>query len=324
MVNIYLSGRFSLTAKKEAAWLKRTGCKYRCFSFAVVDPEGINYSEEVSKALTVCEKRKVSIMMDSGAFSLHMLTNASKKRGASAKAKQSFNVEELQKDMYKRYVKYCLANKEKWEFYVTLDFKRSQPVIYKMQQQFLRDRLAPMPVFHGDSPLDWLHKHMDMGHKYIAIGGGSLHKGSLHYYLDKVFDFGAKHNLEFHGLALTSMKLITQFPWRSVDSSTWSRCAAFGHIIIPDFKHLCFYNVHVSERESKGSKAGYNQMSAINKDKLRAMLKDHGFDVDAMRDGVKGEEERHDWNGYMYSNLDKFGMDWEWMASRKVEWESLI
>jgi hypothetical protein len=54
------------------------------------------------------------------------------------------------------------------------------------------------------------------------------------------------------------------------------------------------------------------------------MLKDHGFDIKAMRDGSEGETERHDFNGYVYSNLGKMGLDWDAAAMRKVTWEALI
>ena len=218
-VAIYLSGRFSITAKKEAAWLKRTGCKHRCFSFAVTDPEGINYSKDVAKALTVCEKQKVNIMMDSGAHSIHVLNRATKDRGTKAKAKQSINIQEVQEKMYQRYVAYCKANKKKWAFYVTLDFLREQPVIYKQQQRFLKDGLHPMPVVHGESNIDyWIRKHADMGHKYIALGGATIHKGTLDFYFDTAFNLAAKLGLSYHGLAFTSLTMITRWPWKSVDS----------------------------------------------------------------------------------------------------------
>lgn len=325
MTNIYLSGRFSITAKKERAWLKRTGCKYRCFSFAVVDPKGLNYAPEVAKALAMCEKKKINIMMDSGAHSLHVLTRSTKKRGTKAKAKQQISVDQLQQQMFRRYVKYCHANKDNWAFYVTLDFKRSQPVIYEMQKHFEHFGLAPMPVVHGESNLEyWIKKHYDMGHRYIALGGASFHRGTLDYYFDTAFDLGEKLGIKYHGLAFTSLKMITYWPWESVDSSTWSRCAAFGQITLPDVRRMRFYNIHVSERHCPGLANSYNNMSRQNKARIDGMLKEHGFDIKAMRDGANGEAERHDFNGYVYSNLQRFGLDWDKAAMRKVTWESLI
>jgi hypothetical protein len=327
-VGIYLSGRFSISAKKEAEWLKRTGCKHRCFSFATVDPKGVTYSKEVAAALAMAEKKKINIMFDSGAHSLHVLTRSSKTRGKKAAVKQSFDIDKLQRQMYKRYVHFCSMHKDRWSFFVTLDFKRDQKIIYKMQKQFLKDGLKPMPVVHGESDINyWIKKHADMGHKYIALGGASFHKGSIDFYFDKAFELAEKLGLEYHGLAFTSLKYIVGWPWKSVDSSTWSRCAAFGQLVFPDFKNLRFYNVHVSEKQCD-VKTSYNTMSKYNKDKLTRYLKDHGFDIKAMRDGSKGEEERHNWNGWMYSNLiqlmKEHGTDWNTLADRFVKWEPLI
>lgn len=327
-VNIYLSGRFSINAKKEKEWLKKTGCKYRCFSYAVVDPLGINYSKDVAKALEICEKEKVAIMMDSGAHSIHVLTRSTKNRGTKASAKQTVDISKLQKEMYKRYIEYCHANKQKWAWFVTLDFKRDQNVIYKMQQQFKKDGLSPVPVIHGESDISkWIPKYVDMGHKLIALGGASFHKGTIEKYFDEAFEIAERLKISYHGLAFTSLRYITGWPWKSVDSSTWSRCAAFGQLVFPDFMRMRFYNVHVSER-SCSVQTSYNTMSKYNRDKLKRSLQDYGFDIDAMRDGTKGEEERHNWNGFMYSNLTKLmkdqGISWDGLHSRRVQWEPLI
>jgi len=321
MTNIYLSGRFTVNAAIEKAWLKRSGCKYRCFSFAVVNPEkikGMPTSAKVVEALKVCETKKVKIMMDSGAYSLHVFQRAQAKRTANAKVKQAIDINALQQQMFDGYVKYCLANKDKWEFYVTLDFKTDQNIIMDMQKKFLAKGLEPTPVYHGDSDIDWLRKHKDMGHSFICIGGARLHPGKhgLRYYFDKVFNYGAKHNLEYHGLAFTSLDIITSYPFKSVDSSTWSQTAAYGMVLLPDFRRGKFLNFHVSSRRSS-NKNTHHDMSKKQKDYMIELFKQHGFDLKAMHDS---EVERHDWNGYLMSNLDKFGVK----LDIKNTWENLL
>src|ERR1700761_662392 len=245
-MDIYLSGRFTVNKQIEKAWLKRTKCTCRCFSFAFVNPakpvKGY-FNKNCVGALHAAEEAKVKIMMDSGAFSLHGLTLKAKKQGATAQQK-SFDLNAIKELMYESYKQYCLENKKKWEFYVTLDFVKNQEIIMAMQERFLKDKLKPMPVYHGDSNLDWLSRHKDMGHSYICIGGLHLHKGSKFHYLDKVFNYGAKHNITYHGLAMTNMATIIDYPFRSVDSSTWSRTAAFGMILIPDVRRKKFLNLH--------------------------------------------------------------------------------
>lgn len=321
MTDIYLSGRFTTSTKIEKDWLKRSGCKHRCFSFATVCPikiQGLPQSKKVVEALAVCEKAKTKIMMDSGAFSLHVFRRALSKRTEKAKAKHSINIEALQEALFQAYVKYCKANKKKWEFYVTLDYAQDQEIIMAMQKKFLANGLKPTPVYHGDSDLDWLRKHKDMGHSFICIGGARLHPGKdgLRYYFDKVFNFGAKHNLKFHGLAFTSLDIITSYPFKSVDSSTWSQTAAYGMILLPDFRRGKFLNFHVSDKRSSNPHS-HHEMSKKQKDALAETLKFHGFDLKKME---TSEMERHDWNGYMMSNLEKFGVTQE----PKRTWQNLL
>lgn len=318
---IYLSGRFTVGAAIEKAWLKRTGCKHRCFSFAFVCPvkiPGMAFNKKVAAALKHCEDSKVKIMMDSGAHSLHTIDRASAKRNVNAKKKQTMDITQLQKLMFDEYVKFCHAGKKKWAFYVTLDFKKEQSVIYQMQKDFAVQELAPTPVYHGDSNIDWLKKHLDMGHKFICIGGATLHPGKsgLAYYFDKVFNFGAKHGISYHGLAFTSLDIIMTWPFKSVDSSTWSRCAAFGMIVIPDIARRKFFNVHVSTRGSSNQNS-MNHMTRSQKGELKELLATHDFDLKAMR---SSEIERHDWNGFVMSNLAKFGVT----QNSKRTWDNIL
>jgi len=157
-----------------------------------------------------------------------------------------------------------------------------------------------------------------MGHKYICIGGLRLHPGKKGraYYFDKLFNFGAKHGLVFHGLAMTDLSTIMDWPFKSVDSSTWSRTAIYGMIMLPDVKRKKFINVHISERGSANLVTHHN-MSQHQKDRFASIMKEHNFDFKAMH---TSEVERHDWNGYVFSNLDKFGV----VSKPKKLWGTLL
>jgi hypothetical protein len=317
--DIFLSGRFTTNAEIEKAWLKISGCKHRCFSYAFVHkPGGLQYNKRVEAALHLCEQQKINIMMDSGAHSLHVISRSTAKRGENAKKKQAISVVGAQEKMFEEYCRYVHANKHLWTFYVTLDYERKQSVIYNMQKKFHAKGLAPVPVYHGDSELLWLKKHKDMGHNFICIGGATLHpgKGGLKYYFDNVFNFGAKHGLEFHGLAFTSLDIIMSYPFKSIDSSTWSKIAAFGMIHFPDLRRRKFYNVHVSKKQTSNPNS-VTHMTKIQKDALAVQLAEHGFDLKEMRDS---EDARHNWNGYVMCNLDKFNITQE----PKKTWESLF
>jgi hypothetical protein len=145
-----------------------------------------------------------------------------------------------------------------------------------------------------------------MGHRFICIGGIRLHPGKdgWRYYFEHIFNFGAKHGLEYHGLAMTSFEMIKRYPFKSVDSSTWSRTAAFGMIIIPDVRREKFLNFHVSSRRSSNPNT-HHDMSRKQKEQFAELLAFHDFELKEMKDS---ESARHNWNGFVMSNLDKFGL----------------
>lgn len=323
---IYLSGRFSTGKKIEAAWLKRTGCTHRCFSFATLHPEAVNYSKVSIEALAVCEKKGIGIMMDSGAHTLHAIERQSKQRSAISDKQKTIDAEALKDDMYERYVEYCHENNSKWDFYVTLDYKRHQPTILRMQKRFIADGLLPVPVYHGDKGLDWLSKYKDLGCNLIALSTGNDIRGKVSYknvrfYFDRVFEYAAKHNLKLHGLAITSLGMLTAYPWWSVDSSTWVRSSIYGMITFPDQDKNTIYNIHISERKSTGQTASYNNMSRRQRHAVEATIKDFGFTLKEIRDAKDGLEGRHDWNGKVFANV--FDLI-DTTKQKHVAWERLI
>lgn len=323
---IYLSGRFSTGKKLEKAWLKRTGCTHRCFSFAYTHPNGIDYNKQAAIALRVCEKNGIGIMMDSGAHSLHRLEAQSKRRSAISDKKKIIDLVDLKEQMYGQYVDYCKKNGTKWDFYVTLDYLMHQPTIVRMQRRFIKDGLLPVPVYHGDQGLEWLQKHQDMGSKLICISTGGDNRGGISYkkqrfYLDRVFEYATKHNLQLHGLALTSLGILTAYPWWSVDSSTWVRASIFGMLAFPDREKNTTYNVHISERRTKAKVASYNTMSRKQRAMLERKIQDFGFTLEELRDSKKGLDGRHDWNGKVFANI--FSLI-DISKQKHSEWERLV
>lgn len=322
-IRIFLSGRFDVGTAIETAFLKRTGCKHRCFSYANLDKLNKNYNKRVVESLAVCEKKNVEIMLDSGAASLHNIQAKSKSRKTLAVKTHDIDTTAVANAMVKRYAKFCHEGKDKWAFYVTLDFKKHQPTIMKMQRRFEKLGLRPTPVYHGDKSLDWLNKYADMGYKLIGLGtllaARNRHNPkSYRFYLDRVFDRAAKLNLDLHGLAITSLSLMTNYPWWSVDSATWTKTASFGSLNMPDFDKGVLFNIHVSEKHSSSAHS-YNKMSRRHRSQIRSTVKELGFDFKLLATDVK---ERHDFNGTVFAHLSEYGIDTD--DTRRTQWENLI
>jgi hypothetical protein len=101
-------------------------------------------------------------------------------------------------------------------------------------------KLSPVPVIHYGTSLDWIHKHLGAGYRYIGLGGLGQEATAKAYrkWADAVFDIlcplpNRTPIVRTHGFAMTAYDLMIRYPWWSVDSATWTKVAAFGSIFVP-------------------------------------------------------------------------------------------
>ena len=77
--------------------------------------------------------------------------------------------------------------------------------------------LNPIPVYHYGSEIEHLESLIH-NYSYIALGGTvGLRKEKRKSFFDTCFDY----DVDFHGLGMTDLKLMKDYPWHSVDSTTW-------------------------------------------------------------------------------------------------------
>lgn len=98
--------------------------------------------------------------------------------------------------------------------------------------------LSPLPVFHVGSDFKELEALMQK-YDYVALGGLVPHSGkrkTLMPYFVRCFQMAQVHGTRLHGLGVTSVGILRSFPWYSVDSSSWSASARYGHVKIFDFR----------------------------------------------------------------------------------------
>jgi len=85
----------------------------------------------------------------------------------------------------------------------------------------------PIPVWHKARGKEYF---IDMckDYPYIALGGIAIKviKRSEYKFFPWFIDTAHKHNAKIHGLGFTSLKLLSQYHFDSVDSTTW----AYGNI----------------------------------------------------------------------------------------------
>jgi len=323
---MYLSGGFNLSPAQELDMLKRTKYKHRCISAAFVIPENLHYSKREAQKMELNEKKHTKIMLDSGAASLHTLLLATSRRGHVDMARQALSVEALQKEMYERYISFVkekLKHKKIW-FYVTLDFKKHQPTIFKMQKKFIKDGLCPAPVFHGDAGVEWLKKYADLGITYMCLGSIQTRKiqSRLRKYFDIVFNEGEKLGLQFHGLGFSSPALFLDYPFKSMDTAAWTKVAAYGSVVVPS-ESCALKPIHISSERTSSLSHTFNKMPAVFKKKLVDYIHKYGFDFKLARTSAA---ERGMWNAYVYSHLGKMDAFFESSTTGEggSKWENLL
>jgi hypothetical protein len=123
------------------------------------------------------------------------------------------------------------------------DWRRSAANMERLE----RMGMEPVPVFHNGSPVKELERLCE-AHDRVAIGGmvrkGQPYTAALPF-LTKCHVVAAKHNTLLHGFGMTRWSNILEFPWDSVDSSSWSMGHRNGKMFLWDGTGLI--QIHWSE-----------------------------------------------------------------------------
>lgn len=98
--------------------------------------------------------------------------------------------------------------------------------------------LEIMPVFHTtDVKFSWLEDYIKAGYSYIGIAPNSLrrtkHQKMIPKWIGECFKRRPEH-VRYHGFAVTGWPLLRDFPWYSVDSSSWTSAFRFANLVLFD------------------------------------------------------------------------------------------
>lgn len=117
--------------------------------------------------------------------------------------------------------------------------KDSHTLSYKHLKLLEGKGLRPVPVVHYKASMDWLVKYINEGYPLIGLGGlvGSISDLSCAKWIDRCFDIVCQDDghpcVKLHGFGVTSHEFLLRYPWYSVDSTTWTKHGAYGHILVP-------------------------------------------------------------------------------------------
>lgn len=177
-------------------------------------------------------KNKVQLLLDSGAFS------AWNKGEPDLPLKDYIAFIKQHEKLLFAYVSMDKIPGQFGKRRTTDDVERSAKQSYKNHQIMKEAGLSPIPVYHMDEDYRWLERYLKDGETYIGVSlSKDMNARAKHDYCRKIFsmvsDSKGKPLVRIHGFGITKPSLLLQFPWATVDSTTWSITSAFGKIPIP-------------------------------------------------------------------------------------------
>lgn len=165
----------------------------------------------------------MQVLIDSGAWSIF---NQARKGGKAPKIGMP------------DYIAWLKANPKLYNAYVNFDVITSGQGSYDNWIEMRKQGLDPIAVYHVTTDVKFLKKYLDAGATYIAIGRIAF-LGMRYRFLncDNIWanyltDPKGFPTLKVHGFGLTSLSVMTRYPWYSVDSSSWGFIARHGGLFI--------------------------------------------------------------------------------------------
>ena len=279
---VYFSGTASSKDWSEDQFFEKTKVKHRCLSYAYLGFNSPLYTKTYVDLQAACYRHKAAVMLDSGAHSFHKFfrygSNATKLKSSLGDGGVDGFVER-----YAQFVLHSNKNKLLYDWYVTFDYIKDCPTIYKVTKQLQKLGVFPVPVYHGDHDLSWVQRYIDEGHKVIGVGldrKGKHDRDNVRRYYDAIFSLTEKAGVHCHGFAVTG-DLMFQFPWYSCDSTTYIKAGAYGKIL--DFRpeKQLLGTMHVTDKYA-GPGSFETLCPSIQKE-IRVSAELKGFDFNQLR-----------------------------------------
>jgi len=164
------------------------------------------------------------VLIDSGAFTIWNQAQKGNKAAASIGIPQ--------------YCEWLKNNKGLYNHYVNFDVIHNGQASFDNWVEMKKRGFNPLPVYHASTDIKYLVRYLDSGADYICMGAVAF-VGMRYRFanFDNVWsnyltDKEGFPKVKVHGFGLTSLSIMTRYPWYSVDSSSWAFIARHGGLFI--------------------------------------------------------------------------------------------
>lgn len=202
----------------------------------------------------------------------------------------------------KEYTEHCLQYREYYLLVAAFDAIGDADLSYKNYQWQKQQGLDVVPVFHHGEDFEFL-KQLSKEAPYIGLGGVAQlgnQETKLVQWLDACWEeIGSQTSV--HGFALGLPKILTRYPWTSVDSATWGRAASVGKITV----HVGGVSREIGITEKEGHKLSRKTWSALGQDEQRVITELAASRGLTVADLSKSENARKIFNAHTYMQYEQ-------------------
>lgn len=251
-----------------------------------------------------------SVIIDSGAHSF--FSEADVALSASVVAKKSKTT--IPPDEYfERYIGWLLQFKHLYDYFVELDIGE---LVGQAKVMAWRDRFCKAGIFDKCVTVyhpvvvsfnDYVRQVESSESRIVALEGDRRFRKRLPYM--RLIKVGYDRGVRIHGFALVKQNVLGQYPFYSVDSSSWKAALRFGKAMIANkgkFQHVSFTHPKSSLDEIVG-------LSSLTGNLSEAFSKTHS--VNSLKRLELGIIVYHQMEKYYTELWEARGIDWDTVYS---------
>jgi len=230
------------------------------------------------------------------------------------------------------YINFIHDHIDTFTIYANLDVIGDWQKTWENQKVMESAGLSPIPVHHLEDPmkcLDWC-----LEYDYFALGGvagGATMKDRIRFFnkcWDIICDKEGYPQSKVHGFGMASPQLVKQFPWYSIDSSSWVAYGRYGIVIMPkiiDGSYNYFVppiKIFVTDKSTKKGLDGIHYSTLSIKEKENFNLYLAKYSIAFGNEEIKGVSNDNFWrdltNYLFFANMCKNTTKYPWRWKRPL------